>query len=430
MAVDNEQSGAGISRRRALKYTVAGIAGLSGACSLCWLLSGTSNGVAAAETTDIFKGDGPKDDIWAAWQKRGWVKECYHYRKSGREVQCQVCPNHCVLMPGDRSHCRNKVNRDGTMFTMAYANPVTFHVDPIEKKPLFHFLPGSKSFSLATTGCVLRCLNCQNWEISQKKPEEAKRADGPEYRVGPGSRPPASMDDIARMTMLPDDTVGLAAELGCPSISYTYSEPVAYFEYAYDACKRARERKVRNVLVTSGYIKEEPLRDIAKYVDAAHVDLKGFDDETYMKLNQGHLQPVLDTLKTLKREGVWFEMINLMVPTYTDDLNYVRRMCGWLVENLGPDHPLHFSRFHPAHKLTHLPETPVEKLIRAKEIAVSAGMRYVYLGNVLGVEGAENTVCPNCKKVVVERSIFAVLTNQVKDGACGFCGSKIAGVWA
>ena len=238
------------------------------------------------------------------------------------------------------------------------------------------------------------------------------------------------MDDIARMTMLPDDTVGLAAELGCPSISYTYSEPVAYFEYAYDTCKRARERNVRNVLVTSGYIKEEPLRDIARYVDAAHVDLKGFDEETYMKLNQGHLQPVLDTLKTLKREGVWFEMINLMVPTYTDDLNYVRHMCGWIVENIGPDQPLHFSRFHPAHKLTHLPATPVDKLVKAKEVAKAVGLHYVYIGNVFGVEGAEDTVCPACRKTVIERNGFAVLSNHVKNGSCEYCGGRIAGVWA
>ena len=268
--------------------------------------------------------------------ERGWVKEASHYLKLDRNVQCKICPNNCLLAPGDRSHCRNKVNRDGTLYTMAYGNPCTFHVDPVEKKPLFHFLPGSPAFSLATSGCVFRCLNCQNWEISQKKPEETKDPRGPELRLRPPLPPTLDYDELARLSLFPDDVVAVAKALRCPSIAYTYSEPTAYYEYAFDTCKLAREHGLKNIIVTCGSIEDRPLRDLLPYVDAAHVDLKGFSDDTYQRLNSGKLQPILNTLKTYHELGVWFEVINLVVPTYTDDLEMIKRMCGWLVENLGP----------------------------------------------------------------------------------------------
>jgi pyruvate formate lyase activating enzyme len=345
-------------------------------------------------------------------------------------VQCKVCPNNCLLEPGDRSHCRNKVNKDGTLFTMAYGNPCTFHVDPIEKKPLFHFLPGTASFSLATSGCVFRCLNCQNWEISQKKPEETKDPRGPALRLRPPLPKSVTLREMESLSMFPEDVVAVAEALQCPSISYTYSEPTAYFEYAYDTCRLARPRKLKNVLVSCGSIEERPLRDILQYVDAAHVDLKGFDDETYHKLNSGRLQPILNTLKTYRSMGVWFEVINLIVPTYTDDVEMIRRMCGWLVENLGPDQVLHFSRFQPQHKLSHLPPTPVDTLLKARAIALAAGLRYVYVGNVRGVPDVETTFCPNCKKALIERDIFAVTALRLEAGKCNFCQTKIAGVWS
>jgi len=379
---------------------------------------------------DVFKGDAPKPDVWEQWKARGWVKEAAHYLKLGRNVQCKVCPNNCLLEPGDRSHCRNKVNWDGTLYTMAYGNPCTFHVDPIEKKPLFHFLPGSLSFSLATSGCVFRCLNCQNWEISQMKPEETKDPTGPAFRLQPPLPATLSLEQVRRLSLFPEDVAAVAEALRCPSISYTYSEPTAYYEYAYDTCQRARARKIKNVLVTCGSIEERSFRELAQFVDAAHVDLKGFDDETYRKLNSGKLQPILNTLKTYKSLGIWFEIINLIVPSYTDNLEGIRRMCDWLVANLGPDTPLHFSRFHPQHKLTHLPPTPVETLVRAREAAKSAGLRYVYLGNVRGVPEAETTFCPNCRKAVVERDIFAVTSFRLKAGKCPDCHTPIAGVWS
>jgi len=416
-----------LTRRRAMAYGAVGLAGAAAGGSLLQRLFRLGESEAPA---DVFKGDAPKGELWELWQKRGWVKEASHYLKLGRNVQCKMCPNNCLLEPGDRSHCRNRVNRDGTLYTMAYGNPCTFHVDPIEKKPLFHFLPGSKSFSLATSGCVFRCLNCQNWEISQKRPEETKDPRGPAFRLRPPLPAAITLEEMRRLSLFPEDVVAVTQALGCPSISYTYSEPTAYYEYAYDTCKLARERKVRNVWVTCGSIEERPLREILPYVDAAHVDLKGFDDEIYRQLNSGKLQPILNTLKTYKSLGVWFEIINLVVPTYTDDLEMIKRMCGWLVDNLGPDQPLHFSRFQPQHKLTHLPPTPVETLVRARAVAVSAGLRYVYIGNVRGVADSETTFCPNCKKPVVERDIFAVTALNLDGGKCRACGTKIAGVWA
>jgi pyruvate formate lyase activating enzyme len=417
----------GLTRRHALGYGCAACVGLGAGGSLLRRILKLGEDEAPA---DVFKGDAPKADVWELWIRRGWVKEASHYLPLGRNVQCKVCPNNCLLAPGDRSHCRNKVNRDGTLYTMAYGNPCTFHVDPIEKKPLFHFLPGSASFSLATSGCVFRCLNCQNWEISQKKPEETKDPTGPALRLRPPLPASLNLDDMRRLSLFPEDVAAVAEALRCPSIAYTYSEPTAYYEYARDCCQAARERKLKNVLVTCGSIEERPFRDLARFVDAAHVDLKGFDDAVYRQLNSGRLQPVLDTLQRYRDLGIWFEVIHLLVPTYTDNLDQLRRLCGWVAQRLGPDTPLHFSRFHPEHKLTHLPPTPVDTLVRARDLARSAGLRYVYLGNVRGVPGAETTCCPNCRQAVVERDGFAVTALRLHDGRCPHCQTKIAGVWA
>ncbi len=381
------------------------------------------------ESSTVFKGDAPGPDVWAAWKARGWVKEGRHYLKLGRNVQCKVCPNDCLLEPGDRSHCRNRVNMDGTLYTMAYANPCTFHVDPIEKKPLLHFLPSTGAFSIAISGCGFRCLNCQNWEISQKKPEETKDPRGPAFRVTPATVSRLRRSDLARMTMLPEDVVALALALNCRSVAYTYSEPTVWHEYMADTAKLARARGLKNVWVTCGYITSEALADVGRYLDAANVDLKSFDPAVYKTLNTGKLEPVLDTLKMLDKMGVWFEVTNLVVPTYTDNLDMIRRMCDWLVDNVGPDYPLHFSRFHPAHKLTHLPPTPVDFLIRAREVARNAGLHHVYIGNVRGVKDAETTFCPVCGKAVVERDVFSVTANHIEQGKCAFCQAPIAGVW-
>ncbi len=416
-----------VNRRQAIKYGVIGLAGLAGVGSTAYYVLRSAR---TEEAATVFKNDAPRGEFWELWKKRGWTREAYHYLKLGRNVQCQVCPNECVLEPDDRSHCRNKVNKDGKLYTLAYGNPCSFHVDPIEKKPLFHFLPGTGVFSIATSGCSFRCLNCQNWEISQKKPEETKDPAGDELRFNPRRTEFLTRKDVARLSMFPEDVVELTKLSASHSIAYTYSEPTSFYEYMLDTAKLARSKNIKNVWVTNGYIKQEALVELCQYLDAANVDLKSFSEQTYRKLNSGKLQPILDTLKTLKRQGVWFEVTNLVVPTYTDKLDRIGRMCDWLLENIGPDHPLHFSRFHPQYKLDHLSPTPIGFLTQARATAEKAGLHYVYIGNVRGVPEAEMTFCPNCKKAVVERFIYLVRKINIEGGKCKFCGAKIAGVWS
>jgi len=320
-------------------------------------------------------------------------------------IKCQICPNNCILKEGIESICRTHQVKEGKLYTIAYGNPCSANVDPIEKKPLFHYLPATRSYSIATAGCNLACLNCQNWEISQQSPKFTRNID-----------------------LYPAAVVEEAIRNGCKSIAYTYSEPVAFYEYTYDTARIARSKGIKNLLISNGYINEKPLRDLAVYLDAANINLKSFSDEIYAKLNGGSLQPILTTLKILKETGVWLEVTNLIVPGWTDDLNMIREMCNWLVKNGFKDTPLHFSRFFPMHKLTNLPYTPLRVLEQARELALASGLKYVYLGNVPGTS-AESTYCPSCKKVVLERKGFTILTNHLKNNACGFCGAPVAGVW-
>jgi pyruvate formate lyase activating enzyme len=241
--------------------------------------------------------------------------------------------------------------------------------------------------------------------------------------------PQLTQDDVDRLSLFPDDVVAMAEHLGAPSIAYTYSEPIAWYEYMFDTSEAARRKNVKNLWITCGSIQEEPLVELCKVIDAANVNLKSFDQDIYERLNAGKLETILNTLRTLKREGVWFEVTNLVVPTYTDDLEMIRRMCGWLVENLGPDYPLHFSRFHPQHKLTGLPPTPIDVLAEARAIARRAGLHYVYVGNVREMADAETTFCPHCGTKVIERDCFFIRSMSLDRGKCGSCGTAIAGVW-
>jgi len=334
-----------------------------------------------------------------------WSKEALFYTSSPEGLHCHKCPHGCVLGEGDSGICRNRVNYRGKLYSIAYGNPCAVHVDPVEKKPLFHFLPSTRAFSIAAAGCNLRCLNCQNWEISQKSPRETENAD-----------------------LMPERVVAACADSGCASIAYTYSEPVTFYEYAYDTAAIARRRGIRNIWKSSGYINEDPLRRLCRVMDAANIDLKGFDDDVYLKLNSARLAPVLRTLQVFREEGVWLEITNLVVPTWTDDLDVIRKMCDWLAAHDLQDAPLHFSRFTPLYKLSQLAPTPVATLEQARAIALKAGLRYVYIGNVPGHE-AENTYCPRCSTLVVERRGFTVVTMAVKNGRCPKCGEKIPGVW-
>jgi len=332
-------------------------------------------------------------------------KESPYAVATPKGLKCQICPNNCILKEGLESICRTHVVKEGKLYTIAYGNPCSVHTDPIEKKPLFHFLPSSSSFSIATAGCNFACLNCQNWEISQQSPRDTRNVE-----------------------LFPEKVVEEAIKNGCRSIAYTYSEPIAFYEYTFDTARLAKARGIRNLLISNGYINDKPLKDLTKYLDAANINLKSFSEETYAKLNGGSLQPVLNTLKVLKAEGVWLEITNLVVPGWTDDLNMIREMCEWLCTNGFADNPLHFSRFYPLYKLTSLPYTPVETLEKARNIALKTGMHYVYIGNVAG-NTAENTYCPSCKKIVVERRGFSILGMNMNQGSCKFCNTRIAGVW-
>ncbi len=334
-----------------------------------------------------------------------WSKEAIYYINTPKGLKCKLCPQHCEIKEGKVGDCRTRQNFGGKLYTMVYGNPCAIHIDPIEKKPLNHFLPQSLAYSIATAGCDLACLNCQNYTISQVGPNETRNYD-----------------------LMPDQVVEEALKYKTRSIAYTYSEPIVFYEYVYDTAKIARLQGLKNVFVSAGYINEQPLRDICKYLDAANIDLKSLSDKTYEMLNAGTLQPVLNTLKVMKEEGVWLEITNLIVPSWTDDMDMIQKMVDWLYDNGFENTPLHFSRFHPAYKLTNLPPTPVETLNKAREMAMNAGLNFVYVGNVPGSEG-QNTYCPSCKKLLIERNGFKVLQNHIKDGKCGYCGTPIAGVW-
>ena len=330
------------------------------------------------------------------------------YWQSVREpiVQCFICPHKCVLDVDQRGICTVRINKGGKLYTLGYGNPVAIHVDPIEKKPFFHVAPGEPIFSLAVAGCNMRCLFCQNWQISQSRPDETQN-----------------------YSLSPEEVVQKAIENKCRFIAYTYTEPTVFYEYMLDISKLAREKGIKNTMHTCGYINPEPLRELLKYMDAVNVDLKGFSEEFYAKMGLSvELKPVLETLKIIKEEGVWLEITNLLIPGFNDDPQKIKEMCAWIRENLGDEVPLHFSRFMPSYKLMNLPPTPTEKLEEAYNIAKGVGLKYVYIGNVPGHQG-ENTYCPNCGKIVVKRMGYQLLENNIKDGKCEFCGYKIAGSW-
>jgi len=311
-----------------------------------------------------------------------------------------------VLAPGDRSICRSKVNMDGTLYSLTYGNPCSVNVDPIEKKPLYHFKPRSKAFSIATTGCNFRCLNCQNWEISQAKPHEARNYE-----------------------FFPADVVKAAQRAGSTSIAYTYSEATTFFEYMIDIARLARDKGIYNLWISNGYINREPLLELCRVLDGANVNLKSFSDDIYKKLNGGRLQPVLNTFKTLHEEGIHFEVTNLVVPGYTDDADMVKEMCQWILKNLGPDYPLHFLRFFPRYKLDRLPPTPLSTLLQFRKLAMGEGIRYVYVGNVVYPE-VNNTYCHHCKKLLIERIGYQIPIYNLDGNRCKFCKTVIPGRWA
>jgi len=296
-------------------------------------------------------------------------------------------------------------NRGGTYYTLVHSRPAALNIDPIEKKPFFHFLPSTLTFSLATAGCNIHCKFCQNWELSQVRPEQ-----------------------ISSFYLPPAAAATEAQRQSCASIAYTYSEPVVFFEYMVDTARAARKKGLRNVVVTNAFIDPEPLRELCRQVDAIKVDLKAFTDKFYREVCNGELKPVLQSLQLLQKHGIWYEIVYLVVPTLNDQEEPIRKMCLWIKRELAPDVPLHFTRFQPMYLLKNLPPTPIESLERARQIALAEGLRFVYLGNVPGHEG-ENTYCPRCRKTLIRRLGYTVRENNVRKGTCRFCGERIPGVW-
>ena len=286
--------------------------------------------------------------------------ECRYYQKlEGGVVECLLCPHHCRITDGKTGICGSRRNHAGRLISEVYAKPCSLAIDPIEKKPLYHFHPGTKCLSIACTGCNFRCLNCQNHDISQASP----------YEVG-------------HYYLQPNDVVALCLKHQCPGIAYTYTEPLTYIEYIADTARLAHDAGLWNILVTAGYVCQQPLADLLPFIDAANIDLKSFSDDIYRKVSGGRLSTVLNTILAMKQAGVWIELTNLVIPTVNDDMEMIRRMCRWLVDNGLADAPLHFSRFFPRYKMNDIPPTPLHTLQAAKQVALEEGLRNVYLGNV------------------------------------------------
>lgn len=333
--------------------------------------------------------------------------EARHYVKlPDREIECRLCPRLCRLGDKERGYCGVRENIGGDYYTLVYGKACSLNIDPIEKKPFFHVLPGTSALSLATAGCNVNCKFCQNWEISQVRPEQVEAFD-----------------------LLPEAAAARAAGSGCPSIAYTYTEPTVFFEYMYDTSVRARRRGVRNVVVTAGHINPEPLAELLQVVDAVKVDLKGFTEAFYDEYVRGSLKTVLETIRIVARSKVWLEIVVLVIPTLNDNLATIRDMCRWIRTEAGDRVPVHFSRFQPMYLVKNLPPTPVSTLEAARRAALEEGLRFVYIGNVPGHEG-ESTYCPGCGRKVISRFGFKIEALRLKKGKCESCGTPIPGIWA
>ena len=323
------------------------------------------------------------------------------------KLLCTLCPRYCTIGDGQAGFCYIRQNIGGKLYSIGYGKPTGFAIDPVEKKPLNHFLPGSKILSFGTAGCNLGCKFCQNWSISK-----------------------ARLDDINSLSVSPEDVVMLAKKYNLPSIAYTYNDPVIFGEYVIDISKIAYEEGINSVMVTAGYIDKNARKEVFQYIDAANVDLKAFTETFYHKLSFAHLEYVLDTLIWLKKEtSVWFEITNLMIPDENDSIDETKKMCQWIVENLGDEVPVHFTAFHPDFKMINKTNTPASTLNNARQIAVSAGIKYCYVGNVHDSIG-QNTYCPECKKLIIQRDWHSIIENKLSNSHCPYCNTLIAGIFS
>lgn len=361
-------------------------------CATCFystvgLLPFVQSGVAKAQNSDL-------------------VEARYYEKLANRKIKCLLCPRECVIDDLERGYCGARENRAGTYYTLVYGKPCSANIDPIEKKPLFHFLPGTQAFSIATAGCNVLCKFCQNWEISQARPEQIRSIDMP-----------------------PNKVAEIASNNNCKSIAYTYTEPVIFTEYMYDSAAEGNAKGVKSVMISNGYIQAKPMKDLCKVLDGVKIDLKAYTNRFYKELVSGELKPVLDTLLLLKQENMWTEIVYLVIPGQNDNKSELEQLCKWIYQELGPDTPIHFTRFSPQYRLKNLPATPVKTLKQARTIGLDQGLHFVYTGNIPGDPG-ENTYCPSCGELVIRRFGFSILQNKIKDSTCGFCFKHIAGIWS
>lgn len=350
----------------------------------------------------------PCRPAWSQEVRFGWTqpREAAYYTALGNGmVRCDLCPRQCEVGDGERGDCGVRENRQGRYYTLTYGNPTAVHIDPIEKKPFFHVLPGSFSYSIATAGCNLHCKFCQNWEISQARPEET-------YNF---SLSPAAIVQAAQATH-------------CATIAHTYVEPIIFYEYMLDIARLSRPAGILNVCHTAAYVNPAPLAALCDHLQAACVDLKAFSDDFYRKMTGGTLAPVLEALKILRQRGVHVEIVNLLIPQYNDDPELIRQMCCWIRDELGPLTPLHFSRFYPLYQLKQHYPTPVAALVKARDLALEAGLKYVYIGNVPG-HPAENTYCHQCGQLLIARRGYQIREIKLAQGRCVFCNTAIPGLW-
>jgi pyruvate formate lyase activating enzyme len=377
----------GMARREFLRTVGAG------ACAFCAARALAED----ADTAALTEGAKPQTAVHDAM----WFD-----RLPDKAVRCRLCPRECTVADVERGYCGVRENQHGDYKTLVYGNLCSLNIDPIEKKPLFHYLPGTTALSVATAGCNLECKFCQNWRVSQYRPEQ-----------------------VESLLIPPENLVRIANTRRAPTIAYTYTEPVVFAEYVHDTAAIGRREGVGSVMISNGYIREPALRELCEHLTAFKVDLKGFTEKFYAEWCAGRLAPVLETLEVLKDIGIHTEVVTLLVPTLNDSAEEIAGLAKWLVSHVGPDVPVHFSRFHPIYRVKNLPPTPVETLIRARKVSMDAGLRYVYVGNVPFNEG-ESTYCPKCGKVVIRRVGYNVDASMLRSGACAGCGQKIPGVWS
>ncbi len=362
-------------------------------------------GAGVFEVRNIFSDGG--DDVSISADEIGELKEAYHYSSlENGDVQCGICFRECRIPEGSSGFCRIRVNENGTLYNKVYGRPSAVNVDPIEKEPMHHFHPGTSILCVGTASCNFRCKFCHNWHLSQR-----------------------DIDEVSRTYDLAPEHIVMEAETGeVPGISFTYNEPTVFYEYMYDISRQASQEGFNVIFHSNGGMQEEPLRELLEYVDGVTVDLKAFTNEFYRDVCQAEKEPVLNTLKTIESEGVWLEIVNLVLPGFNDDAEEIREMSTWIKEELNPEVPVHFSRFSPSYQMTDLSSTPVDTLETCRNIAMDEGLKHISIGNVPGHE-ANSSFCPDCGRKIIDRFHFSVNAINMENGSCQYCGSEIAGVW-